>query len=266
MKLLIRLMFSLLLSTTAFAGGHITESKTTEFQTGNRVVLVAGATGGTGRLVVEQLIAEGFEVRAMVRNLDKGKRVLGEKVKLVQADVTKPETLTAAVASTDYIISTIGTSIGAEGGNNPQTVDYQGVVALIDAAQAAGNKKFVLVTSGGTTWRFHPLNWLGDDVLKWKRKSEIHLRESGLNHVIVRPAGGLKDEPINSKSISFSQDDGIPSTISRINVAIVTVKALMFEESNNKTFEIEDHEDGQTTDEINWQQVFQKLKVTSDNF
>ncbi|MBW2652716.1 MAG: NAD(P)H-binding protein, partial [Deltaproteobacteria bacterium] len=39
------------------------------------LVVVAGATGRTGRLVVKNLIAEGYEVRAMVRSLEKGKQV-----------------------------------------------------------------------------------------------------------------------------------------------------------------------------------------------
>ena len=233
---------------------------------GKGLVLVAGATGGTGRIVVQQLIDAGYQVRAMVRNLDKGKTILGADIALVKADVTAADTLTAAVAGVDYAISTIGTALGAKGNNTPENVDYLGTVALIDAAEAAGVKKFVLVTSGGTTWRIHPLNWFGDNVLKWKRKSEIHLRQSGMTHVIVRPAGGLKDEPGNSKPIEFTQRDGIPSTITRADVATVAVKALIFADADNKTFEIQNRDDGPTADQIDWQLVFQQLSEQSDNF
>ncbi len=229
-------------------------------------VLVAGATGGTGKLVVEELIKHGYSVRAMVRDTAKGKKVLGESIQLVKADVTQAETLTAAVADTDYIISTIGTPIGAEGPNNPETVDYLGVVALIDAAKEASTKKFILVTSGGTTWWTHPLNWFGDGVLTWKHKSELYLRNSGLNHVILRPAGGLTDEALNSKTIKFTQTDGIPSTISRADVAVVAVQALIHNEATNKTFEIQDDEEGQRSADINWQETFNALVVDSDNF
>ena len=48
------------------------------------IVVVAGATGGTGRFVVKHLTAEGYAVRAMVRSLEKGKQVLGEDKALVQ--------------------------------------------------------------------------------------------------------------------------------------------------------------------------------------
>ncbi|ARN73405.1 SDR family oxidoreductase [Oceanicoccus sagamiensis] len=230
------------------------------------LVLVAGATGGTGKLVVEQLLQQGYSVRAMVRSIEKGKKVLGNDIELVKADVTQKETLAAAVNGTDYIISTIGTPIGAEGTNNPENVDYLGVVALIDTAKAAQSKKFILVTSGGTTWWTHPLNWFGDGVLTWKHKSELHLRASGLNHVILRPAGGLTDEPLNTKKIKFTQSDGIPSTISRADVAAVAVAALTHPESDNKTFEIQDDEEGQLSSEVNWQSTFEAMTIDSDNF
>ncbi len=252
-----RVLFSLLLSSGAIADGHAQNKG---------VVLVAGATGGTGRLVVEQLNQQGYTVRAMVRDMEKGKKLLGDNIELVKADVTKADTLTAAVAGTDYIISTIGTPIGVEGPNNPETVDYLGVVALIDAAKATQNKKFILITSGGTTWWTHPLNWFGDGVLTWKHKSELYLRDSGLTHVILRPAGGLTDEPLNTKTIKFTQSDGIPSTISRADVAFVTVQALLHSESDNKTFEIQDDEDGQLSSDIDWQSTFKTMTVDSDNF
>ena len=232
----------------------------------NERILVAGATGGTGRIVVQQLVDEGYQVRAMVRDLEKGKRILGDAVALVRADVTQPETLTAALTDIDYVISTIGTAIGAQGNNSPENVDYLGTVALIDAAKAARVQKFILVTSGGTTWWIHPLNWFGDDVLKWKHKAELYLRQSGLTHVIVRPAGGLKDEPGNSKPIRFTQSDGIPSTVSRTDVATVSVKALIFPEADNKTFEIQNKGDGPTADKVDWLNVFRGLSEQSDNF
>lgn len=230
------------------------------------LVLVAGSTGGTGRLVVAQLIDAGYEVRAMVRDLDRGKEVLGPDIVLVKADVTKPQSLIAAVQGADFIISTIGASIKGEGNNSPETVDYMGAKALIDAAKAAGTKKFIMVTSGGTTWWIHPLNWFGGNVLKWKQKAEIHLRASGLTHIIVRPAGGLKDEPGNTQAIVFSQNDGIPSSISREDVATTVVKALQFKQANNKTFEIKNDEDGQVIGRVDWLNTFATMTEQSDNF
>jgi uncharacterized protein YbjT (DUF2867 family) len=230
------------------------------------LVVVAGATGGTGRLVVKHLIAEGYEVRAMVRSLEKGKRVLGEGIAMVQADVTKPSTLTPLLAGADLVISAIGSSGKGEGKSSAEAVDYGGSVALIDASKSAGIKKFIMVTSGGVTWRIHPLNWFSGDVLKWKHKAELYLRASGLTHVIVRPNGGLTDDPGNSKKITFMQKDKFSWSISREDVAIVCVKALVHEEADNKTFEIQNDGDGLVTGSVDWKKTFSAMVVQSDNF
>lgn len=230
--------------------------------TSKGLVVVAGATGRTGRLVVRHLKAEGYEVRAMVRSLDKGKQLLGSEVALVQADVTKPATLPPLVQGADFVVSAIGTG----GKAKPEDVDYGGSVALIDAAKAAGIKKFIMVTSGGVTWKIHPINWFSGGVLKWKRKAELYLRASGLTHVIVRPNGGLTDDIAGTNKLTFTQSDNFGSSISRDDVAVVCVKALAFREADNKTFEIQNDDDGTAVKDVNWKKTFGAMAVASDNF
>ena len=236
------------------------------FADGKGLVVVAGATGRTGQLVVKHLISEGYEVRAMVRSLEKGKKVLGENVVLVQADVTEPSTLPPLLAGADFVISAIGASGKEKGKASPESVDYGGSMALIDASKSAGIKKFIMVSSGGVTWWIHPLNWLYSDVLKWKRKAELYLRASGLTHVIVRPNGGLSDDPGNSNKIVFTQKDGFGMVISRDDVAIVCVNALTHKEADNKTFEIMNDDDGVITGDVDWKKTFGRMVVQSDNF
>jgi uncharacterized protein YbjT (DUF2867 family) len=234
------------------------------FAGGKGLVVVAGATGGTGRLLVKHLVAEGYEVRAMVRNMEKGKKVLGENIAMVQADVTKPSTLPPLLEGADFVFSSIGVS--GKGEARPEDIDYGGSLALIDASKSAGIKKFIMVSSGGVTWWTHPINWFSGGVLKWKRKAEVYLRGSGLAHVIVRPNGGLTDEPGNSSKIIFTQTDGFPWSISREDVAIVCVKALGYKEVNNKTFEIRNSDDGLVASNVDWTKTFSELVVQSDNF
>lgn len=229
------------------------------------LVLVAGATGGTGREVVAQLLEKGYTVRAMVRSLDKGKQVLGAEIPLIEADVTEPDTLTNAVQGVDYVVNTVGAGLKGKGKTSPEAVDYTGSLALINAAQTAGVKKFVLTTSGGVTWWIHPLNWFGGNVLKWKRKAEQYLRSTGMTHVIVRPAGGLTDEPTNSRAVVLSQSDGIPSSVCRADVATAIVAALENSDADNKTFEIRDSDKGKPVGEIDWQQAFAAMQINSDN-
>jgi uncharacterized protein YbjT (DUF2867 family) len=225
-------------------------------------VVVAGATGRTGLLVVKHLKAEGYEVRAMVRSLEKGTSVLGEDVTMVQADVTQPPSLGPALDGADFVISAIGTG----GEVSPEVIDYKGSLALIDASKAAGIKKIIMITSGGVTWRYHPVNWFSNDVLKWKRKAEIYLRASGLTHVIVRPNGGLSDEPANTETITFTQTDKWGGKIGRDDVAVVCVNALMYQEADNKTFEIQNDDDGSQVKDVDWKKTFDAMVVASPNF
>ncbi|MDX1778331.1 MAG: NAD(P)H-binding protein, partial [Thermodesulfobacteriota bacterium] len=51
------------------------------------LVLVAGATGMTGRLVGQTLLENGFHVRAFVRDVERANKLLGPKVEYVKGDV-----------------------------------------------------------------------------------------------------------------------------------------------------------------------------------
>ena len=59
-------------------------------------VLVVGATGSIGRLVVEEAVKKGYGVRALARDAGKARRLFPD-VEVVAGDLTRPDTLTAAV-------------------------------------------------------------------------------------------------------------------------------------------------------------------------
>ena len=70
-------------------------------------VLVVGATGSVGQLVVEEAIRLGCSVRALVRNSGKAHK-LPRAARVVVGDVTRPETLTDAVDGVDAVVFTLG--------------------------------------------------------------------------------------------------------------------------------------------------------------
>jgi uncharacterized protein YbjT (DUF2867 family) len=87
-------------------------------------VLVVGATGALGRLVVEEAIGQGHSVRALVRSAAKARRI-PSTAQVVQGEVTRPETLTAAVDGTGAIVFTLGSDGAGKAG--AENVDYGGV-------------------------------------------------------------------------------------------------------------------------------------------
>jgi uncharacterized protein YbjT (DUF2867 family) len=200
-------------------------------------VLVVGATGQTGRLVVADLRTAGFKVSAFVRDADRARMTLGDDVTLFIGDVKDPATIVPAMQGADAVISAIGAR-GAKGPDRPEMIDYQGVANLAGVAAEAGVRHFVLLSSMGVTQEDHPLNRLFGNVLIWKGRGEQALRESGVPYTIVRP-GGLVNEPAGQGRIQLVQGDPPGQTvIPRADVATVCVEALRHSsESVGKTLE-----------------------------
>lgn len=207
---------------------------------GRPVVLVAGATGGTGHAVVETALKRGFPVRVLVRDAEKARTLFGERVEYAVGDVRQPRSLRGAVRGVRYVVSALGAGSGArDPENSPEHVDYAGVKALAEAAKAGGVEHFVLTSSMGVTHPDHQLNRILDNVLQWKLKGEDAVRASGLNYTIVRP-GGLTNEPGGREGIRILQGDppDVVGRISRADLAEVLVGVIGREEAYRKTFEV----------------------------
>ncbi|MEO1400675.1 MAG: NAD(P)H-binding protein [Cyanobacteria bacterium J06635_1] len=197
--------------------------------------LVVGATGQTGRRIVEQLVEEGILVKAAVRDLEKAKACLPKAVEVVTGDVLEPNTIRAAIADCTVMVCATGAqpSLDVTG---PYKVDYEGTKNLVDVAKEAGIEHFVIVSSLCVSKFFHPLNlfWL---VLYWKKQAEDYIQRSGLTYTIVRP-GGLRSEDSSDPIVMAPADTLFEGSIPRQKVAQVCVAALSQPEANNKIVEI----------------------------
>jgi uncharacterized protein YbjT (DUF2867 family) len=136
-------------------------------------VLVVGATGSIGRLVVEEAVGQGYRTRALVRNPARAGQ-LPPEAQLVVGDVTRPETLVAAVDGVDAVVFTLG-SDGA-GKVGAETVDYGGVRNVLRAL-GPRRVRIALMTSIGVTNRTSAYN-RSTEAHDWKRRSERLVRAS----------------------------------------------------------------------------------------
>lgn len=94
-------------------------------------VLVVGATGSIGRLVVAEALRRRHRVRALVRDAAKAERVLPASTELVVGDLTRPGTLGAAAEGSDAIVFTRGSGTREA---EVRDIDYAGVVNVLAAA------------------------------------------------------------------------------------------------------------------------------------
>ena len=196
---------------------------------------VAGATGETGRRIVQELVDRQIPVRAMVRDIAKAQAILPAEVELIVGDVLDLDSIVAAIGDSTVILCATGAKPSLDP-TGPYQVDYQGTKNLVDAARSKDIEQFVFVSSLCVSNFFHPLNlfWL---ILWWKQQAEQYLKTSGLNYTIVRP-GGLKNED-NADSVVMSGADTLfEGSIPRQKVAQVCVESLTSRQSQNKVLEI----------------------------
>ncbi|MEH2415900.1 NAD(P)H-binding protein [Nostoc sp.] len=196
---------------------------------------VAGATGETGRRIVQELIARNIPVIALVRDIEKAKGILSPEAELVVGDVLQPESLTAALGDSTVLLVASGAKPSFDP-TGPYKVDFEGTKNLVDAAKAKGIQHFILVSSLCTSRLFHPLNlfWL---ILLWKKQAEEYIQKSGLTYTIVRP-GGLKNQDNPDPIVMQSADTLFDGSIPRQKVAQVAVEALFEADARNKIVEI----------------------------
>lgn len=227
-------------------GGEITEEANTNVR---KKIFVAGATGSTGKRIVEQLLAKGFTVKAGVRNLDKAKTTFSGNnpaLQFVKADVTEgAEKLAEAIGDdSEAVICATGFSRSWDV-LAPWKVDNFGTVSLVDACRKVGVNRFILISSilvnGAAMGQIlNPayiiLNVFGLTLIA-KLQAEQYIRKSGINYTIVRP-GGLKNDPPKGNIVMEPEDTLSGGNISRDQVAEVAVEALAHPESSYKVVEI----------------------------
>lgn len=196
-------------------------------------VLVVGATGRTGRLIVSRLLEVGVPVRALVRDAAKGRRVLPAEVPQFVGDVRRSETLAESVSGARAVI--IATCGGSARGSEPEVVEYHGTRNLMERV-AAEDVEFVLFIS--TIYASRPEHYQNVEPtsLGWKARGEEVVRRSGVPYCIIR-SGWLTDGP-GDEPLVVSQGDTAEGRISRADLADVCAQVLSLPDARGKTFEM----------------------------
>lgn len=160
-------------------------------------VLVTGGAGFVGNNVVAKLVEHGHTAKAMVRRKEKAEVRLSEytdeQVEIVYGDVTKPETIAPLMDDVDAVVHTVAISM-EKGGQTYESVNYQGTVNMVDAALAAGVKRFINISQNGADASL-PYRFLAS-----KGKAQDYVAASALDWTAIRPSAifGPQDEFFNT--------------------------------------------------------------------
>lgn len=158
-------------------------------------LLVFGATGGTGRALLEQGLAQGHQVTAFVRN--PAALAARPGLTIVQGDVTDAAAVSRAVAGQEAVLSALGPRGGGYG------VLPGGVRNIVAAMGQAGVRRLIHVSSFGVGDSRAQMGWVARQIvvplflrkaLDEKEIEEGIIRASDLDWIIARP-GGLEDGP-----------------------------------------------------------------------
>jgi putative NADH-flavin reductase len=153
-------------------------------------ILVLGATGATGQLIVRDATESGHYVVALVRAKARADLPGAE---LIEGDVCDAGTLARALDGCDAVVSALGTGMGL------REVDLLSVAtrALVAAMTRAGVRRLICISAlgvgdsrkhGGFVFDrlFQPV--LLGPAYKDKERQEAAIRASSLDWVVIRPA------------------------------------------------------------------------------
>lgn len=149
-------------------------------------ILVAGASGYLGRYILEELDSWGIPVLALARIPEKLEDLKNRNMKIVKAEVTRPDTLMGVCKGVDTLISSIGITRQKDG-LTYMDVDYQANMNLLKEAERAGVRKFIYVSViDGDKLRHLKIT-------KAKERFVDALKASGLEYTVIRPNGFYSD-------------------------------------------------------------------------
>jgi putative NADH-flavin reductase len=205
-------------------------------------VLIIGATGATGQILIREGLAQGHEITALARN-PSAVASEDQRPRVLEGNALDASSLEAAVAGQDAVLSVLGTrSI------RPTTLFSESTHNLISAMDKHGVRRLVCITGVGVSDSKGHVGFLYDRIIRPfivkniyedKERQEEAIKRSDLDWVIVRPAQ-LTDEPAKGKYGVFLGGSYKVKKISRVDVATFMLAQLTDDTYVHKTPVISD--------------------------
>ncbi|WP_193075107.1 SDR family oxidoreductase [Pseudomonas sp. FME51] len=157
-------------------------------------VFIIGAAGKIGRHLISKLAERGHQPMALHRNPEQaadlndlgGTSVIGDLLELDAAALAR------LMADSDAVVFSAGA--GGKGGMEmTNAIDGRGLELAVAAAKQAGIRRFLLVSAFPEAGRDKQMPERFENYMKVKKLADVHLAESDLNWIILRP-GTLVDE------------------------------------------------------------------------
>jgi len=198
-------------------------------------VVIAGAHGKIGRLLIRLLAADGHTVVGLVRNPEHEIDIRADGGEPVVCDLEHSDdaAVEEALAGADAAVFAAGAGPGS-GAERKLTVDRDGAVKLLRAAQAANVSRFVIVSSVGA--ENPPPQTEDEDVfsvyLRAKAEADAAVKQSDREWTILRPGRLTDEKPAGTVRLDREPYRG---EVARADVAAVIAAVLSEPRSTRAT-------------------------------
>ena len=192
--------------------------------------------GGHGQIALrfERLAARaGHKVRGMTRNPNHSGDIEEAGAVPVISDI-ETDDITGLVKGADVVVFAAGAGPGS-GSERKKTVDLGGALKLIDAAEANGITRYLMVSAMGAG---NPSSWSEQmrPYYEAKAGADEALEASDLDYTIVRPGGLTNDQGAGLVDVAARLERS--GRVPRDDVATVLLESIEADNTIRKTFDL----------------------------
>ena len=202
-------------------------------------VFIVGAAGKVGSRLVKRLSDNDHQVTAMHRKPEQSDSLtgLGGKPCLLSITDASVDSLATAMEGADTVVFYAGA--GGASVELTNAVDGEGLEKSVDAAQAAGVKRFILVSAFPDAGRGKHISETFENYMRVKRLADVYLAQSKLDWVILRPGTLTLEEGTGKVNAGLAIKYG---DISRDDVAETLLAIIENEGISRKIIELTEGE------------------------
>ncbi len=198
-------------------------------------VVIAGGHGQIALILERMLTENGDQGVGLIRKPDQAADLesAGAEAVVIDLEQTDVASLAGVLEGADAVVFAAGSGPGS-GAERKDTVDRAGAVLLADAAEQAGVRRYVMVSSMGADQADPDSDEVFQVYLRAKKAADDDLRSRDLDWTVVRP-GALTDDEGTGRVQAGSTGRG---EIPRADVAATLLGVLHTPATVGRTFEV----------------------------
>lgn len=198
-------------------------------------IAIFGATGATGRHLVDQALAAGHRVTILARN-PTALSVRHERLRVVPGDARDPDRVAAVIAGQDAVLSALG-----GGGRGPVTVCGDAMAPILAAMGRHGVRRLVALSAYGAadshdSGLYNRLLWLMQkEKMLDKERMEEMIEHSDVEWTIIRPSALGNGSRTGRYCLGTDLHMNLASRIARADVADCMLRTMVEQTYIGKT-------------------------------